>query len=96
MTHSGFAVVKGRPFCLYTSKSFFELAKKKDVVTKSVVTIGYTSQRKMKLVAVDLYDEVTKKYEPLGNFYADVVTGSLYVPTTGECLSSDQISLVKE
>jgi len=96
MTHSGFAVSKGRPPCLYTSKSFLELAKAKDVVIKNVQTIGYISPRKMKLVAVDLYDDVTKKYEPLGDFYADVVTGSLYVPTTGECMSSDQIWLAKE
>jgi len=95
MAHSGFTVAKGRPPCLYTGKSFLELAKDKDVVIKNVATIGYISPRKMKLVAVDLYDEITKKYEPLGDFYADVVTGSLYVPTTGECMSSDQISLVR-
>ena len=38
--------------------------------------------------------ETPTRYEPFGTFWADCVTGSLFHPNTGKCLSSDQIWMV--
>jgi hypothetical protein len=50
----------------------------------------------MKLVDVEKYydHESPTRYEPFGTFWADSVTGTLYDPKTGKCLSSDQIWMV--
>jgi hypothetical protein len=94
MQHSEFVVIKGHPLCLTRGLVILGNRKRKGFVVKQIQTIEYTKPREMKLVTVDQFDMVTNKYETLGEFYADVVTGTLYDPETGKCLSSDQISLV--
>jgi hypothetical protein len=92
MKHSEFVVIKGHPFCL--TRGLVGLDKAKGSVIKDIKTIEYIKPRKMKLVTVDQFDMATNEYELLGEFYADVITGTLYNPETGKCLSSDQISLI--
>ena len=59
-----------------------------------IKTVEYEKQRKFKLVDVLEFDPVFQLYEDKGQYYADVVTGTLYSPKTGECLSSTQIQLL--
>ena len=92
MTHSPFIIIKGKAPCL--SNGFDKL--KKDAISMSIKTVDYVKKRKFKLIDVDEYDPVFNQYENKGHFYADVVTGSLYDPKTGECLSSTQIKLILE
>lgn len=90
MEHSKFVVVKGQPLCL--TRGFEYL--KKGAIPKKIQTIDYTKTRMFKLVDVDEYDEPFRLYTNMGRFWADAVTGTLYDPKTGECLSSDQIKLL--
>lgn len=53
-------------------------------VTKIINVAGVDEERKMKLVKVRIHDNIFKAY-------VDCVTGSLYIPKTGVCLSSTQL-----
>ena len=89
---SDYVVVKGQPKCI--SKGFDRL--KKNAISMKVRTVEYEKgkKRKFNLVDVQEYDPVSETYSELGKFWADVVTGTLYDPKTGECQSSTQISLI--
>lgn len=89
-----FIVIKGTHRCL--ARGMDSLRGKKGVEIKNVYTPFETMQRKMKIVFVQEYDPVTRHYEDLGDFWADVVTGSLYDQFSGDCLSSDMMKLVLE
>jgi len=68
----------------------------KGSVVRQTETIAGKKERKMKLVDVEQYfdQESPTRYEPLGTFWADCVTGTLFDQKTGKCLSSDQIWMV--
>lgn len=89
-----FIVEKGTHLCL--TRGIDSLRGKKDVVIKTVATPVETMKRKMKLVFVQKHDKSDNTYEDLGDFWADVVTGTLYNQFTGECLSSDMMRIVLE
>lgn len=90
MIHSPFLIIKGEEPCL--SRGFEKL--KQNMVTMKIKTIEYEKKRKFQLIEVDEYDPVHRVYKNLGKHWADVVTGTLYNPVTGECLSSTQIKLL--
>lgn len=90
MEHSPYIILKGEAACL--SRGFERL--KKGSSTMTIKTIEYEKKRQFKLVEVEQYDPVFREYEKLGKYYADVITGTLYDPKTGECLSSTQIRLM--
>ena len=90
MMKTPFVVIKGDAQCL--SRGFEYL--KKDTVPMTIKTIEYEKQRQFKLVDVIEFDPVYECYEEMGQFYADSITGTLYDPKTGECLSSTQIKLL--
>lgn len=83
-------VIKGEPACL--SVNFHLL--KEGAVPKTVETIEGRKERKFKLIDVQQYDPIRNIYEDIGQFWADSVTGSLYKPDTGECLTSYQIKMI--
>lgn len=85
-----YIVHKGTPLCL--SRGFESL--KSGSEWKTIKTIDYEKQRLFKLIDITEFDAVFNVYRPLGKHWADVVTGSLYNPKTGKCLSSDQIKLL--
>lgn len=90
-----FVVVKGFPCCL--SRGFDSLRGKKGLEIKKVQTLaGEVMERKMKMVFVQEYDPVERDYIDLGEFWADVTTGSLYRPFDGICMSSTMIWMVLE
>ena len=68
----------------------------KGSVIRHTETVAGKKERKMKLIDVEKYydQETPTRYEPFGTFWADCVTGTLYDPKTGKCLSSDQIWMV--
>ena len=90
MDHSPYIIVKGEAACL--SRGFDRL--RKDTCTMTIKTIEYEKKRQFKLVEVEQYDPVFQQYEKFGTYYADAVTGTLYDPKTGVCLSSSQIQLM--
>lgn len=92
MTHSPFIIIKGDAACL--TRGFEKL--KQNTISLKIQTIEYIKKRQFKLIDVTEYDPVFNVYENKGKFYADVVTGTLYHPRTGECLSSTQIKLILE
>ena len=59
-----------------------------------VKTYEYEKEREFALVLVHEYNPMSREYKEEGVFWADIVTGTLYHPKTGECLSSTQISLI--
>ena len=83
-------VIKGEPACL--SANFHLL--KEGAVTKTVETVEGRKERKFKLIDVQQYDPIRNIYEDIGQYWADSVTGSLYKPSTGECLTSTQIKMI--
>ena len=90
MQHSPFIIIKGEEPCL--SRGFEKL--KQNMVSLKIQTVDYIKERKFQLIDVECFDPVFSEYTPIGKFYADVVTGTLYHPKTGECLSSTQIKLI--
>ena len=90
MQRSPYVIIKGEAACL--SRGFESL--KTDTVTMKIKTVEYEKKRKFKLVNVLEFDPVFELYEDKGQYYADSVTGTLYDPKTGECLSSTQIKLL--
>lgn len=90
MTQPQFVIVRGSPKCLTRGFEFL----KSNTVKLKIKTIEYEKERKFKLVDVHEFDPVAQVYEPMGKYYADAVTGTLYSPKTGECLSSLQIKLM--
>lgn len=82
---------KGEPKCL--SRGFESLRKQK-VTKMRIKTYEYEKERDFALVHVHEYDPVEREYNDEGILWADVVTGTLYKPTTGECLSSTKIQLL--
>jgi len=76
--------------CLYKG---FEGLKRGSVIKQSCTVAG-PRDRKMKLIEVQKYFDTPTRYEPMGKFWADCVTGSLFDTKTGKCLSSDQIWLI--
>lgn len=87
-----YIVYKGTPQCL--SRGFESLKTGWEV--KTIKTIDYEKKRKFKLIELTEFDPVFNVYKPLGKHWADVITGSLYNPKTGDCLSSLQIKLLVE
>lgn len=85
-----YIVIKGEPACL--SVNFHLL--KQGAVHKTVETIEGRKERKFKLIDVQEYDPIRNTYEDIGQYWADSVTGTLYKPSTGECLTSFQIRLI--
>jgi len=85
-----YVVVKGQPACLATN---FHLLKH-GCVPKMVRTIEGEMERKFKLITLHEYDPIYNIYEDVGQVWADTVTGSLYKPDTGECLTSYQIKMI--
>lgn len=83
-------IIKGEPACL--SQGFHLL--KSDSVSKKVKTIEGVMQRNFKLIEVQQYDPIKNEYTDIGKHWADCVTGSLYHPKTGECLTSYQIKMI--
>ena len=43
---------------------------------------------------LDVEDPISNEYKELGKHWADSITGSLYNPKTGECLTSTQIRMI--
>ena len=85
-----YIVIKGHPCCL--TRGFDTLRGKKDVHTKTVKTsAGEMMERKMKIVFVQEYDPVENSYTDLGDFWADIATGTLYRQFDGICMSSTMI-----
>lgn len=90
-----FVTIKGHPCCI--TRGFDSLRGKKGVEEKLVQTLaGEQMVRRMKMVFVQEYDPVEREYLDLGDFWADVVTGSLYRPFDGVCMSSTMIWMVME
>lgn len=85
-----FVVMKGEPACL--SQGYHLL--KDGSVSKTVETIEGRKERQFKLIEVQEYDPIRNVYTELGPHWADSVTGSLYKPSTGECLTSYQIKMI--
>jgi hypothetical protein len=83
-------IIKGEPACLY--QGYHTLLDNK--VKKTVVTIGGTMERNFKLIDVEQYDPIKNEYNEMGKHWADCVTGSLYKPDTGECLTSYQLKMI--
>lgn len=93
MKHSEYVVEKGQARCL--ARGFEYL--KKGAIPLKIQTHEYTKERLFKLVTVDEFDPAVHPsyaYSFLGEYYADVITGTLYDPKTGECQSSTQIKLM--
>lgn len=92
MNQNTYTVVKGEAKCI--NRGFDTL--RKNAVVKKIRTIEYEQgkKRKFNLVNIEEFDPVFNKYTPIGQYWADVVTGTLYHPQTGECQSSVQISLI--
>lgn len=89
MVRSKVIVVKGHAPC---ARSPFTAHGPK--VKLAIQTADYIKKRTFSLVNVEEYDEVSGHYSPIGEHWMDVVTGSLYNPKTGICLSSTQIKLL--
>lgn len=83
-------VIKGEPACL--SQGFHLL--KTGSVAKTVETIEGRTERKFQLIEVEQFDPISNEYKELGKHWADSITGSLYNPKTGECLTSTQIRMI--
>ena len=90
MTRSPYVIIKGEAACL--TRGFEHL--KSGTVPMKIKTIEYEKERKFKLVDILEFDPVFDLYEDKGQYYADSITGTLYDPKTGECLSSTQIKLM--
>lgn len=80
------------------NRGFDSLKKnKKEIQVNVVETLaGEKIQRPMKKVFVQEYDPVERQYEDLGDFWADIDTGTLYNPFDGKCQSSTLIWMVLE
>lgn len=83
-------IVKGQPACL--SVNFHLL--KEGAVRKKVKTIEGCLERRFKLIEVHEYDPIRNIYEGIGEYWADSVTGTLYRPHDGTCLSSYQLRMI--
>ena len=97
MKHSEYLVMKGESRCLFRGFEKLRNPSKGKIVELLIQTAEYEKKRKFKLVDVDEYDANQPSnlaYEKLGQFWADIVTGTLYHPVTGECQSSSQIKLI--
>lgn len=96
MTHSKYLVIKGDAFCLFKGMDKLKRMKSQK---KKIKTVEYVKERKFCLIDVDIFDPnkpSNQAYEYAGKFWADIVTGTLYHPETGECQSSTQIQLILE
>lgn len=86
----GYLVIKGEPACLSANIHLL----KDGSVLKTIETIEGRKERRFKLIDVEQYDPIRNIYEDIGQYWADAVTGSLYKPSTGECLTSTQIKMI--
>lgn len=91
---SPYVVVHGQPMCL--TRGFDKLAKKAGKVWRKVRTPVEELDRPMKLVSVVRYYPVLQRYEDLGEYWADMQTGTLYDQFSGNCMSSSMLNLVIE
>ena len=91
---SPYVVVQGLPLCL--TRGFDNLRKKAGVVKRRVDTSYEILVRPMKMVYVEKYHPNLERYEELGDYWADIHTGTLYDPFDGACLSSTQMKLILE
>ena len=87
-----FVVVYGQHMCL--TRGFDKLDKKAGRVWKTVKSPVETFVRPMKLVSIAMYYPVLERYEDVGEYWADVKTGTLYRPFDGKCMSSDMLEMV--
>lgn len=83
-------VIKGEPACL--SQGFHLL--KDNSVYQTIETIEGRQKRKFQLIDLIQFDPIQEVYNELGKHWADSITGSLYNPKTGECLTSTQIRMI--
>ena len=74
------------------SRGLDRLGKLRAQKIKVVTRAGETLMRPMALIDVASYRSNSTAYEPLGKYWADCITGTLYDPVTGKALSSDQMT----
>jgi hypothetical protein len=85
-----YLVIKGEPACLSVNIHLL----KDGAVPQRVKTVAGCTERQFKMIEVQEYDPIRNIYSDLGPHWADAVTGSLYNPKTGECLTSYQIKMI--
>jgi hypothetical protein len=92
---SPYVVIHGQSLCL--TRGFDSLRKQKHKIIKRRVHTSFeVLERPMKMVDVEMYYPVLNRYEDMGEYWADVDTGTLYDPFDGKCMSSTWISLILE
>ena len=91
---SPYVVIHGQPMCI--TRGFDKLAKKAGKVWRKVRTPVEDLIRPVKLVTVVKYYPVLQRYEDVGEYWADTVTGTLYDPFDGKCMSSSMLEMVLE
>lgn len=90
---SPFVVIHGQPLCL--TRGFDKLEKPRSAIhMKLVRTPVEEMTRPMRKIFVIKYYPVINRYEDMGEYWADVKTGSLYDEFDGRCLSSDMLKMV--
>lgn len=89
-----YVVEHGTPLCL--TRGFDTLRKKGGIVTRRVSTSYEILERPMKMVYVEIYYPNISRYEEMGEYWADIDTGTLYDPFDGKCLSSSYMRLILE
>ena len=67
---------------------------KKNLVKMKIRTHEYEKERMFALVLVHEYNPIERAYHEEGLFWADAVTGTLYDPKTGDCLTSYYMKLL--
>lgn len=92
---SPYVVVYGQPLCL--TRGFDSLRKQKHKIIKRRVDTSFeVLERPMKMVDVEIFYPVLNRYEDMGEYWADVDTGTLYDPFDGKCMSSTSMTLILE
>ena len=92
---SPYVVIHGFPLCL--TRGFDSLRKQKHKIIKLRVNTSYEIlERPMKMVDVEIFYPNLNRYEDMGEYWADVDTGTLYDPFNGKCLSSSYMTLILE
>ena len=92
---SPYVVIYGQPLCL--TRGFDSLRKKRSAIVKRRVSTGFEMlERPMKMIEVEIFYPVLNRYEEMGEYWADVDTGTLYNPYNGDCLSSSNMRLILE
>lgn len=85
-----YLVTKGEPACL--SRDFHTLRQK--TIRKKIRTVEGIWERDFQMIDVEEFDPIYNTYSDKGKFWADVITGTLYDPETGQCLTSTQMEML--